>query len=150
MNRLFSSLSSNSPALAATLLRIALGVVFLAHAGAKYFIFTLDGTARFFVAHGFPGWMATPVFLAELLGGLALLAGFKVRWVALALFPVMVGALQSHLAMGWMFTNAGGGWEYVAFLLATLLTQALLGSGAYAVDNVLVRAQGPVAQTSAS
>ncbi|WP_338873210.1 DoxX family protein [Myxococcus stipitatus] len=145
------SLPSSSPVLAATVLRVALGIVFLAHAGAKFFIFTLDGTARFFEAHGFPGWTATPVFLAELLGGLALVAGFKVRWVSLALFPVMLGALKSHLALGWMFTNAGGGWEYVAFLLAALVTQALLGGGAFAVDNVLgARAQGPAAQTSAS
>ena len=34
-----------------------------------------------------------------------------------------------------MFTNAGGGWEYVAFLLVALGAQALLGSGAYALDG---------------
>lgn len=147
-----ASLPSSSD-LAATVLRVALGAVFLAHAGAKAFIFTLDGTARFFEAHGFPGWMAGPVFAAELLGGLALLAGLRVRWVALALLPVMLGALKSHAPQGWMFTNAGGGWEYLAFLLLALITQVLLGSGAFAVDGLLSRrsdAQGSAAQTSTS
>ncbi|NTX07457.1 DoxX family protein [Myxococcus sp. CA040A] len=146
------SLPSSSE-LAATVLRVALGAVFLAHAGAKAFIFTLDGTARFFEAHGFPGWTAGPVFAAELLGGLALLAGLRVRWVALALLPVMLGALKSHLSQGWMFTNEGGGWEYVAFLILSLIAQALLGNGAFAVDGLLSRksaAQGSAAQTSTS
>ena len=39
----------------------ALGAVFLAHAGAKAFIFTFAGTAQYFEAHGFPGWTAWPV-----------------------------------------------------------------------------------------
>ncbi|MCY1000059.1 DoxX family protein [Myxococcus sp. MISCRS1] len=143
-----------SSALAATVLRVSLGVVFLAHAGAKWFIFTLDGTARFFVAHGFPGWTATPVFAMELLGGLALIAGLRVRLVSLALLPVLLGAFASHASLGWMFTNPGGGWEYVAFLIMALATQVLLGSGAFAVDGVLARNasvnHGSVAQTSTS
>lgn len=120
--------------LAPTLLRTALGVVFLAHAYAKAFVFTFPGTEAYFGAHGFPGWTVYPVFAAELAGGLALLAGFRTRTVALLLIPVMLGALRPHLGNGWMFTAAGGGWEYVAFILITLLAQALLGSGAYSLD----------------
>lgn len=123
--------------LAPTALRAALGVVFLAHAYAKAFLFTLPGTAAFFAAHGFPGWTAYPVFALELFGGLALLAGFQVRAAALALIPVMLGALVPHAGNGWMFTNPGGGWEYVAFINVALIAQALLGSGAYAVDRAL-------------
>ena len=54
---------------AITLLRVALGIVFVAHAAAKWFTFTLPGTAEFFAAQGFPGWAAYPVFAAELFGG---------------------------------------------------------------------------------
>jgi len=119
--------------LAPTLLRIPLGVVFLAHAYAKAAIFTFPGTRGFFEAHGFPGWTVYPVFVAELVGGLALVAGFRVRMVALALVPVMLGALKPHLA-GWMFTTPGGGWEYPGFLIVALLVQALLGAGAWSLD----------------
>ncbi|AUX40539.1 membrane protein [Sorangium cellulosum] len=124
-----------SAELAALVLRLGLGAVFLAHAAAKVFVFTLPGTVAFFTSSGFPGWTAYPVFLAELLGGAALVAGFKTRLVALALLPVMAGALLVHLPSGWMFTSPGGGWEYVAFLMVTLLAQALLGDGAFAAGQ---------------
>jgi putative oxidoreductase len=144
MSRIETLLSSSTARdTGATVLRVALGAVFLAHAGAKAFIFTFAGTARFFEAHGFPGWTAWPVFLAELLGGLALVAGFRTRLVALGLVPVMLGALKPHLANGWMFTNSGGGWEYVAFLLLALVTQALIGSGAFALDGARERHAAP-------
>jgi putative oxidoreductase len=118
-----------------TLLRVALGLVFVAHAYAKAAIFTFPGTEAFFEASGFPGWTAYPVFAAELAGGFALIVGFRTRWAALALIPVMLGALKTHLAAGWMFTSPGGGWEYPAFLIVALAVQACLGSGALALGR---------------
>ena len=115
---------------AATLLRLALGAVFLAHSYAKLAIFTLPGTVAFFEGHGLPGWTVYPVLATELAGGLCLVAGVYVRLAALALLPVMLGALVPHVANGWMFTNPGGGWEYVALLIIALTVQALLGRGA--------------------
>ncbi|PTL84779.1 DoxX family protein [Vitiosangium sp. GDMCC 1.1324] len=123
----------------ATFLRLGLGLVFLAHAFAKLFLFTLPGTVQFFSAHGFPGWTAYPVFAAELLGGALLVLGIQTRLVSLVLIPVMVGALLVHLPSGWMFTNPGGGWEYVAFLISALGTQVLLGDGAFALGRVISR-----------
>jgi putative oxidoreductase len=120
-------------------LRVGLGSVFLAHAYAKAFVYTFAGTAQYFEANGFAGFSVYPVFAIELLGGLALIAGFHTRWAALALLPVMVGALKPHLAAGWMFTSPGGGWEYVAFVIATLLAQFFLGGGAYAVAGSALR-----------
>ena len=120
-------------ALAPAILRSALGLVFLGHAYAKLALFTLPGTAQFFEAHGFPGWTAYPVFVIELLGGVLLLAGIQVRLVAAMLIPVMLGALGPHWSNGWMFTNQGGGWEYVAFLIAALFSQLLLGGGSWSV-----------------
>lgn len=114
-------------------LRAGLGVVFLAHAYAKAFIFTFAGTRAFFAAHGFPGWTVMPVFLAEALGGLTLLLGFQVRLASLGLLVVMMGALKPHLANGWSFMAPGGGWEYPAFIVAALSAQVLLGAGAAAL-----------------
>jgi putative oxidoreductase len=118
---------------AAFLLRIALGVVFVAHALLKLLVYTLPGTAAFFAAHGFPAWSAYPVFAIELLGGAALIAGVYARWVSLALLPVMLGALTVLWPNGWVFNAPEGGWEFVAFLSAALLVQAAVGDGAWAL-----------------
>ncbi|WP_437532087.1 DoxX family membrane protein [Sorangium sp. So ce726] len=137
MNRVETIFSvPRSAELAALMLRLGLGAVFLAHALAKPLVYTLPGTVAFFAASGFPGWTAYPVFLAELLGGAALLAGLRTRLVSLLLLPVMIGALLVHLPNGWMFAGQGGGWEYVAFLMIALGAQALLGDGAFAMSRL--------------
>lgn len=118
-----------------TVLRLALGSMWIAHALLKYLVFTLPGFAGFLASQGLPAFMAWPVFLLELLGGLAILAGFHGRWVSLALMPVMAVALSTHVANGWLFTNAGGGWEYPLFLLAASFAHALLGDGALAITG---------------
>lgn len=116
-----------------TLLRIALGTMWIAHALLKLFVFTLPGTAQFFASVGYPGWLAYPVFAAELLGGLALLLGVYARQVSLLLLPVMLAAAWVHLPNGWVFTNPGGGWEYPAFLAVASLVLWLQGDGAWAL-----------------
>ncbi|MBL8625255.1 MAG: DoxX family protein [Myxococcales bacterium] len=131
LDRLLTSRAALGPAI----LRIAVGLVFLAHAYAKARIFTFAGTEAYFAAHGFPGWTAYPVFAAELLGGLALVVGWHTRAVAAALVPVLVGALKPHVGNGWMFTNPGGGWEYVAVLLAALAALIVGGGGAPAAQR---------------
>jgi hypothetical protein len=50
---------SRNPAVAALLLRVSLGTMFVAHALLKYFVFTLPGTAQFFESLGLPGRSAT-------------------------------------------------------------------------------------------
>jgi putative oxidoreductase len=120
-------------------LRLALGVVFLAHALSKPLVFTLPGTAAFFERHGFPGWSAYPVFALELIGGVLLLLGVGSRWTAPALIPVTAGALLVHWPNGWLFINPGGGWEFPAFLIAALSAQGLLGDGPLALRVALPR-----------
>lgn len=115
------------------LLRFALGLMFVAHALLKYVVFTIPGFAGFLGQAGFPAFLAWPVFLAELAGGIALIVGFYGRWVAAALIPVLLGALSVHLANGWLFTAPNGGWEYPAFLVVASLTIALAGEGAFAL-----------------
>lgn len=128
----------NQAALAALLLRVSLGVMFIAHGFVlKYLTFTLAGTAQFFESLGLPAFLAYLTFAAEFLGGIALVVGFQTRWVALALVPILLGASWVHLGNGWVFSAANGGWEYPVFLIVVSFASALLGSGAYAVDNLL-------------
>jgi putative oxidoreductase len=119
---------------AATVLRVALGVLFLAHAGLKLFVFTPAGTAQFFGGLGLPGPLAYLVILAEVVGGIALIAGIYSRIVALALTPVLLGAIFTvHGPAGFFFTNPNGGWEFPALWIVGLLAVALIGDGAYAL-----------------
>jgi putative oxidoreductase len=120
--------------LGALLLRVSLGVMFIAHSlYLKAVVFTLPGTAQFFQSLGLPGWLAYATFAAEAIGGVMLILGVQARWVALALVPVLAGATWAHAGNGWLFTNAGGGWEYPLFLSLAALVQALVGDGAFAL-----------------
>ncbi len=119
---------------AATILRVAVGAMFLAHGLLKLLVFTLPGTAGFFASVGFPGALAYVVTFAEIGGGLLLLAGIFVREVNLALIPVLLGACYVHWSAGWVFSNENGGWEYPAFLVAASLASALLGPGKFALS----------------
>jgi putative oxidoreductase len=107
--------------------------MFIAHALLKLFVFTLPGTAQFFQSLGLPGVLGYVTFAAELVGGILLVLGYRTRWVAAALVPIMLGATWAHAGNGWVFSGPNGGWEYPAFWTVTLFVQALLGDGAYAL-----------------
>ena len=131
-----ASATHSNADLAATLLRVTSGIWFLLHAGLKIFVFTPAGTAGFFESIGLPGFLAYVVILAELIGGLALIAGFKTREVALGLSVILLGSIYTpHFAAGFFFSNPNGGWEFPAFWALTLWALALLGDGAYAVGK---------------
>ena len=126
-----SSLNSSSN-YGVTLIRVSLGIMWIAHALLKLFVFTLPGTAQFFASIGYPGFLAYLVFAVELLGGLALLLGVYARQVSLALVPVMAVAASVHFGNGWVHTSPNGGWEYPVFLTVASVALWLLGDGAYA------------------
>ena len=124
---------------AALVLRVSLGVMYIAHSLVlKHFMYTLPGTAQFFASIGLPAALAYLTFWGELVGGVALLAGIGTRIVALGLIPILLGATWVHAGNGWVFSAANGGWEYPVFLIAASLVAALLGDGKYAVGNRFV------------
>jgi putative oxidoreductase len=120
--------------LAAFLLRLALGILFLAHAGLKVFVFTPAGTAQFFASLGLPPGLAYVTIAWELAGAVALILGIWPRLTALAVIPVLLGAILTvHGPAGFFFTNPHGGWEYLALWIVALIGLALIGDGAYAL-----------------
>ena len=121
-------------------LRIALGVMFIAHAYLKLAVFTVAGFEGFLGKIGLPAILAWPIILAELLGGIAILVGFYGRAVSLALIPILLGAVMVHAPNGWLFTAPNGGWEYPAFMALTGLAYALIGDGAFAVKPTVLPA----------
>ncbi len=130
------------------LLRVSLGIMWVAHASLKWFVFTLPGTAKFFESVGVPGFLAYPVFAAELLGGLALVFGIYARQASLALVPIMAVAAWVHLPNGWAHTSPGGGWEYPVFLIVVSMAVWLLDDGAFVIRRTELLA--PALRGSAS
>ena len=120
---------------AALLLRVAMGISFLAHAWLKFAVFTPAGTVQFFQSLGLPGPLAYLVMFAEAAGGIALILGVWTRWVSLALLPILLGAIFAHAGNGFFFMNQGGGWEFPAFWAVALGVQALIGGGALALKR---------------
>ena len=125
---------------AAFILRISLGVLFLAHFGLKFFVFTPAGTAQFFQSLGLPGALAYLTMAAEFVGAIALILGVYTRIVAIALIPILLGAIVTvHWSAGFFFTNANGGWEFPAFWIIGLLALALVGDGAFALKPSIAK-----------
>ena len=136
------SVSSPTPPAAGVVLRAALGSMWISHALLKVLVFTLPGASKFFASVGLPGALVYPVVAAELLGGVAILAGYYGRQVSLLLSPILAVAAWVHFPNGWVFTAPNGGWEYPVFLLAASLAHWLVGDGAFAArrSTVLVPA----------
>src|SRR3954465_14111379 len=80
-------------AYAALLLRIALALMFYAHAWLKIKVFTPAGTVKYFKSLGMPGFFAYLTMAAEIGGATLLLLGIETQWVALLLVPVMAGTI---------------------------------------------------------
>lgn len=118
------------------ILRVSLGIVLLAHSAyLKYFVFTLAGTAQFFVSVGLPATLAYLVFAIEAIAGIALILGVYTRIFSALVIPVLLGATWVHFGNGWLFTNTDGGWEYPLFLAMMAIVQVNLGNGSYAVQG---------------
>lgn len=127
------------------LLRISLGLMFIAHGLVlKFFMYSLAGTAQYFVSIGLPAALAYVVFALETVGGVLLVINYRTRWVALGLIPVLLGALWVHIGNGWVFSNAGGGWEYPVFLIVISAVVALQAAPA-TVKSALGSAQPKLA-----
>ena len=137
------------PEAAALLLRLTLGVMFLAHSVVlKFYVFTLPGTAAYFDSLGLPGISAYAVFVAEAVGGTLLILGIATRWVAAGLIPVLIGATWTHAGNGWVFSNDGGGWEYPALLIVLAIVQMLLGDGRFGLGPRWVRSRNGQTETT--
>lgn len=121
-------------------LRLGLGVVFLAHGAQKVFEAGLDGTAASFAGMGIPfaEILGPVVALLELVGGALLILGLATRAIALALaVDMIVAALLVHLAAG--FFAADGGYELTLVLATGALALVLAGPGRFALDVVFRR-----------
>jgi putative oxidoreductase len=119
----------------ATILRVALGVIFMMHAYLALVLYGVRGTIAFQRSLGLPlPELGTAyVIVAHGLGGALIILGLFTRWAALVNLPIMAGAFfLVHLKQGF-FMGRDGGYEYVFLVLAANLALVFLGPGALAL-----------------
>lgn len=145
---MFRKLISTSDDLALTVLRLAVGVVFIAHGAQKmlgwFGGYGFHGTMGFFTHMGIPAPLAVLAIATEFFGGLGLIFGFLTRIPALGIAVNMVVAiLLVHMPngffMNWTGTQKGEGFEFHLLAIAAAAVLLLRGAGAYSVDRALSR-----------
>lgn len=110
------------------LIRLGLGVVFLAHGVQK--LQGIDSVIGFFGKIGLPAFLAWAVAIIETLAGAAMLLGAFTGVAGVSIAIIMLGAIfTAKKAASFM-----GGWEFDLVLLTSALGVALLGPGKYAIS----------------
>lgn len=114
------------------LARVFLGHIFLLAGVSK--IGAYSGTQGYMDAMGVPGALLPLVILLEVAGGLAIIAGWKTKWAAIALagFSVVSAAIFHN--------NFGDQTQMIMFMkniaiAGGFLLLAVHGAGAYSLDN---------------
>lgn len=132
-----------NPPVGLAILRVVIGVVFVAHGAPKLFGGGVEGLAQTLGQLGVPlaaasAWLVT---LLEFFGGLALIVGFLVTPIALLLsFHMLMGIVLVHASAGFYVLGSQaqhppGGIEFNLLLIAGLLTLMLAGPGFAALDG---------------
>lgn len=129
---------------AALAVRVALGVIFVAHGGQKLFAWFggrgIDGTGAFFHSVGIPApqVFAYVVGATEFFGGILLLVGLLtiVATIGLLIDMVVAIATVSHAA-GFFVTAQKAGWELNLAVIGLLVAVLVVGPGAWSLDAAL-------------
>ena len=147
---LFRNPSQRQLSVALAVLRITVGIVFIAHGGQKLFSFGLGGVAGAFGQMGIPlpGVVGPFVALLEFFGGIALVVGLLTRLVALGLIFDMLGAISFvHFKGGFFLPN---GYEFALTLLGANLALLVGGAGDFSIDGLIGRRDTRPVSTAAS
>ncbi len=125
--------------LALLVMRVVLGVIFIAHGWQK--VFSMQGVEKMVSGIGAPWWMAYVVTAAELGGGILVLLGLLTRLGALAICIDMgVAIAKVHWAHG---LKGPQGFEFPLACAALAFALIFFGAGPIALDPVLSRGGGP-------
>lgn len=140
MNALIKSLATTRAGLGLTILRVLVGITFMAHGSQKLFGwfggYGLAGVAQWMESIGLaPGYlMALMAGSAEFFGGLALVIGLLVRPASAVLAVTMLVAIFSvHIGNGFFMAN--NGYEFALALLAATLALLVEGAGRLSLDQ---------------
>jgi putative oxidoreductase len=137
--------------IALTILRVVVGLVFLAHGGQKLFVYGFAGVSAGFAQMGIPmaAVMGPFIALLEFFGGAAILFGLLTRLAGLGLALNMLGAIAMVHGKNGFFMPTGI--EYALTLLGASATLALTGAGRFSLDALIAgRTRRAATATAAS
>ena len=115
-------------------LRVAVGIDWIVHAFLKTYrgMYTHEALLA---KNGITPLLAWPTFSVEVIGGCAILLGWYTRQWAAFLLVFLAVVVWIKWPVGWLYSNAGGGWEYPLFWLLAQAALVLAGSGALALQT---------------
>lgn len=145
-------MTAGLPSWGAALLRVMLGVIYVAHGYFGYTVVTVPKLTEYVVRIGYPllisELLAWYLVIAHLLGGGLLVVGLWTRAAAIAQIPIMASAVfrlhwpQGFLMRGMTIDTPEGqrviaaGYEFSLLVLVATVALVLLGPGALALDTV--------------
>jgi len=121
-------------------LRVVVGVVFMAHGAQKLFgAFGGPGLSAVVQMMGPLGYLVT---IGEFFGGLGLALGVLSRFSAASIAVIMLGAIATvhgkvGFFMNWGGQQAGEGFEYHLLAIAALAPIVIAGPGRFAVARLI-------------
>jgi len=142
MSTLIKTVFSTRAGYGLTVVRILVGIIFVAHGGQKLFGlfggYGLAGTAQYMESLGLtPGYvMASLAGGAEFFGGVALIIGLLARPAAVALiFMTLVAIFSVHIHNGLFMAN--NGFEFALALVGALIAILIEGPGRLSLDRAI-------------
>jgi putative oxidoreductase len=137
--------SSQHIDLALFILRLVIGVVFIAHGWQKLFIFGPAGAGAGFAAMGvpLPSIMGPLVGVIEGVCGTAVIFGVLTRVTSLALACDVLGAIVFFHARHGFYLPTGI--EFVLTLFAAAVSLSLAGAGEFSIDALVARRRADAA-----
>lgn len=122
------------------IVRVILGFTLFMYGYQKVFERGLENVTHFFRTQGFPlpGVFAFVASYLELLGGLALMVGFQVRWLALLFcIQMLVALFTTHLSHGFFYGPPNkAGISNVLNLFGYALVLLIVGAGPWSIDAI--------------
>jgi putative oxidoreductase len=125
--------------IAATFVRVVVGVMFLMHVWGKYNLGPAAVAANFMAKNGLEPAVvfAYTVIALETVGGVCLIIGLFTRFFAAAFaIEMLIALIFVHLPKG--YAAGAGGYEYVLLIGAVCFVIAMRGGGPYSVDAKLI------------
>lgn len=129
---------------AMTFIRMYVGFDLMAHATEKLFAGPMPymGDVQAFInLHAFmPNALVILAGLCEFGGAIAIGLGLFTRLGAIctALYLLIATVMGGHFSLGFIWANAGGGWEYPVMWIVLVLVFAVEGAGSFSLDRLIV------------